>query len=69
MIGTQTTLTQKFSAASWVCGLTVRKLTITGRTHYRMVLDVAGYPLLRLRGTAELLTCTYHAFQGEGSSM
>ncbi|KAI0714071.1 hypothetical protein C8T65DRAFT_645396 [Cerioporus squamosus] len=50
----------------WVCGRQVTdmsRIVVAKRYHYRMVLGVAGYTLLRLRGTAELLHAAYDAFR------
>ncbi len=61
------TETQGYWDADWVCGQSVTevsKIVVTKRYHYRMVVDVAGYTLLRLRGTAELLHAAYDAFRG-----
>ncbi len=45
--------------------MNMSRIVIAKRYHYRMVLGVAGYTLLRLRGTAELLHAGYDAFLGE----
>nr|VWO95586.1 Uncharacterized protein [Ganoderma boninense] len=62
----QTTLTQNFLGHSWVCRakrtLDEMKKFIIKRTHYRLVLNVAGYPLLRFHNSNELLYATYDAF-------
>ncbi len=64
----QTTLTQNFLEHWWVCraGRTLDQLKrfIIKRTHYRLVLGVAGYPLLRFKDSNELLHATYDAFGG-----
>ncbi len=64
----QTTLTQDFLEHSWVCRakrtLDQLKHFIIKRTHYRLVLGVAGYPLLRFKDSYELLRATYDAFGG-----
>lgn len=65
--GFQTTITQDYIGADWVCGrevMDMSRIVIVKRYHYRMVLNVAGYTLLRLKGTAELLHACYDAFKG-----
>ncbi|PIL22327.1 hypothetical protein GSI_15015 [Ganoderma sinense ZZ0214-1] len=63
----QTTLTQDFLEQSWVCraNLTLdrQRRFIIKRTHYRLVLGVAGYPLLRFKDSNELLHATYDALE------
>ena len=60
----QTTQTQNYVHANWACGANHRKHIIVKRIHYRLVLDIAGYTLLRLRGTSELLHGARDAFRG-----
>ena len=61
-------LTQDFVQCQWVCRAerTPDKLKsfIIKRTHYRLVLRAAGYPLLRFKDSEELLRATYGAFGG-----
>ncbi|KAM5540757.1 hypothetical protein V8D89_005590 [Ganoderma adspersum] len=59
----QTTQTQDYVHANWACGANHRKHIIVKRIHYRLVLDIAGYTLLRLRGTSELLQGARDAFR------
>ncbi|PIL30494.1 hypothetical protein GSI_07194 [Ganoderma sinense ZZ0214-1] len=59
----QTTQTQDYVDADWACGAAHRTHVIVKRIHYRLVLDVAGYTLLRLRGTSELLHGARDAFR------
>ncbi|KAH9889372.1 hypothetical protein C8Q73DRAFT_707317 [Cubamyces lactineus] len=47
----------------WPCQRRRQHVRVTPRIHYRLVLDVAGYQLLSLSGTHELLHSTYDAFQ------
>ncbi len=49
---------------SWICGHAPRGLKLLKHTQYRMVLNIAGYALGRLRGTKELFHASYDAFQG-----
>ena len=56
--------TQAYVDADWTCGADHRTHAIVKRIHYRLVLDIAGYTLLRLRGTSELLHGARDAFQG-----
>ncbi len=58
------TQTQDYVDADWACGADHRKHVVVKRIHYRLVLDIAGYTLLRLRGTSELLHGTRDAFRG-----
>ncbi|KAL1950098.1 hypothetical protein VTO73DRAFT_5220 [Trametes versicolor] len=59
----QTTRTQKFLSASWVCGdPKVLSAVIFRRIRYRLVLQFAGYPLTKFRGTDELLHGVHDAF-------
>ncbi|KAI0366934.1 hypothetical protein BV20DRAFT_618342 [Pilatotrama ljubarskyi] len=61
----QTTLTQEFIDEPWVCGnKAVLSSRIVKRTHYRLLLNVVGYPLLKFRGSSELFHGVYNAFQG-----
>ncbi len=68
----QTTKTQHYLYADWVCGRSYNDgkflARIVGHVHYRLVLAEAGYPLVRFTGTSELLHATYDAFRGELSS-
>ena len=58
-------MTDTYIEEPWVCGYrALHKRKIIKRIHYRLVLDIAGYPLLRLKGTRELLSATYDAFIG-----
>ncbi|KAI1781620.1 hypothetical protein LXA43DRAFT_861768, partial [Ganoderma leucocontextum] len=59
----QTTQTQDYIDADWACGANHRTHVIVKRIHYRLVLDIAGYTLLRLRGTSELLYGARDAFK------
>ena len=52
------------SEYNWVAHRLRVRADILKRVHYRMVLDVAGYDLLSLLGTRELLHSTYDALQG-----
>ncbi|PIL27267.1 hypothetical protein GSI_10414 [Ganoderma sinense ZZ0214-1] len=61
----QMTQTQIFLNASWVCGNREHLgQRIFERRHYRLVLNTAGYNLLDLEGTWELLHGVYDAFEG-----
>ncbi|KAI0831731.1 hypothetical protein BC628DRAFT_547781 [Trametes gibbosa] len=63
----QTTMTQRFLGEAWVCGKNaeggLQLDAVVRRTRYRLVSKFAGYPLTRIRGTAELLKGVYDAFQ------
>ncbi|KAI0823290.1 hypothetical protein BC628DRAFT_1340313 [Trametes gibbosa] len=62
----QETLTDRFIDKWWVCGRRdVLRRKVIKRVHYRLLLGLAGFNLLHMSGTAELLTATYHAFQGD----
>ncbi|TBU25591.1 hypothetical protein BD311DRAFT_741078 [Dichomitus squalens] len=54
----------RFIDEPWVCGFKeALKQRIFERTHYRVVVDAAGYNLLDLSGTSELLHGSFHAFE------
>ncbi|TBU38456.1 hypothetical protein BD309DRAFT_994448 [Dichomitus squalens] len=54
----------EFIDEPWVCGFKeALKQRIFERTHYRVVVDAAGYNLLDLSGTSELLHGSFHAFE------
>ncbi|KAI0326084.1 hypothetical protein GY45DRAFT_158681 [Cubamyces sp. BRFM 1775] len=59
------TLTSTFvqSPSAWLCEQPRLHVEVASRIHYRLVLDVAGFPLLSLYGTHELLHSTYDAFR------
>ncbi|KAI0367830.1 hypothetical protein BV20DRAFT_1088595 [Pilatotrama ljubarskyi] len=59
----QVTKTQDFIDALWACDQGIEAVTFVKRSHYRLVLSVAGYSLQRLSRTSELLTGGYHAYQ------
>ncbi|KAI0354871.1 hypothetical protein OH77DRAFT_367142 [Trametes cingulata] len=59
----QRTRTQDYLAKGWVCGAGRLDFRIFKHTHYRLVLGVVGYSLLRLSGTQELLHSSYNAFR------
>ena len=61
----QMTETQDYVGALWACGGARRKHVIEKRIHYRLVLDTAGYTVLRCKGTSELLSATRDAFKGK----
>ncbi|KAI0663997.1 hypothetical protein C8Q70DRAFT_213515 [Cubamyces menziesii] len=48
---------------TWVSHRRVVRADILKRVHYRLVLDIAGFDLLSLSGTHELLHSTYDALQ------
>ncbi|OJT13844.1 hypothetical protein TRAPUB_9614 [Trametes pubescens] len=61
--GRQTTQTQQFLDAPWLCGSKKDfRAVVFRRTRYRLVLEFAGYPLTKFRGTTELLHGAYDAF-------
>ncbi|KAI0663995.1 hypothetical protein C8Q70DRAFT_213469 [Cubamyces menziesii] len=47
----------------WPCRRPLLRVKLVKRVHYRLVLDVAGFQLLSLYGTHELLHSTYDAFR------
>ncbi|KAI8978317.1 hypothetical protein BD414DRAFT_538928 [Trametes punicea] len=47
----------------WVCERERMKKRVVARRHYRLLLDIAGYPLLHLSSTHELLNTAYDAYQ------
>ncbi|KAI9059517.1 hypothetical protein FKP32DRAFT_1606062 [Trametes sanguinea] len=51
----------------WVCNRSTLLQWVKPRRHYRLVTDVAGYTLLHLSGTHELLNGAYDAFQDSNS--
>ncbi|KAH9891934.1 hypothetical protein C8Q73DRAFT_96093 [Cubamyces lactineus] len=61
---TQKTITQAYSSADWVSKAgNLKTGQIVARLHYRLLLDIAGFDLLQMTGTHELLHSTYDAFQ------
>ncbi|KAL7279685.1 hypothetical protein ACG7TL_006092 [Trametes sanguinea] len=65
-IDAQATITQQYVTADWVSkggrhGL--RQTQIVHRIHYRLLLDVAGFDLLQIAHTDELLHSTHNAFE------
>ncbi|KAI0350368.1 hypothetical protein OH77DRAFT_1573299 [Trametes cingulata] len=65
----QETLTHRYLDRKWVCGdrHALRRM-IPKRVHYRLLLGFAGFDLLHLSGTAELLTAAYDAFRAHGDA-
>ncbi|KAJ2990072.1 hypothetical protein NUW54_g8585 [Trametes sanguinea] len=59
----QTTITRDLLNHPWVCGRAALQKSIVARTHYRLVLDIAGLDLLTLSGTHELLHGAYDAYE------
>ncbi|KAM5531248.1 hypothetical protein V8D89_015085 [Ganoderma adspersum] len=58
----QTTRTQEFLEAPWVCGrdgpdCATFRVLVRKRRHYRLVLGIAGRPFDRFNGSVELLKC------------
>ncbi|KAI0323492.1 hypothetical protein GY45DRAFT_626972 [Cubamyces sp. BRFM 1775] len=47
----------------WPCRKPLLRVKLVKRIHYRLVLDIAGFQLLSLYGTHELLHSTYDAFR------
>ncbi|RPD54652.1 hypothetical protein L227DRAFT_343624 [Lentinus tigrinus ALCF2SS1-6] len=60
---TQTTQTQRFLSAWWVCNRSSREPYVNERKHYRMLSNIVGASLVELRSTAELLYAAYDVFQ------
>ncbi|KAF9642552.1 hypothetical protein BDM02DRAFT_3133010, partial [Thelephora ganbajun] len=63
----QTTHIDRFVDDPWVKSLypqESRLRKIVPRVHYRLVTDIAGYPLSTFKGTRELLGATFDAFNG-----
>ncbi|KAI0655472.1 hypothetical protein C8Q70DRAFT_432869 [Cubamyces menziesii] len=61
---TQKTITQTYLNAHWVSkGGRMESARVVARIHYRLLLDIAGFDLLQISGTHELLHGTYDAFQ------
>ncbi|GBE84586.1 hypothetical protein BKA93DRAFT_428387 [Sparassis latifolia] len=61
--GFQRTLTPRFETANWACKNGQAKLRTYPQVHYRLVLGTVGYGLHKFRGTKELLSGTYDAYQ------
>ncbi|TBU27058.1 hypothetical protein BD309DRAFT_859388 [Dichomitus squalens] len=58
----QRTSTDRVRSASWLCQVNQRKLHISRRRHYRVVLGTVGYGISRLRGAEELLHAGYDVY-------
>ncbi|KAI0326080.1 hypothetical protein GY45DRAFT_1329415 [Cubamyces sp. BRFM 1775] len=61
---TDETITRNYlKTCAWPCRRPLLRVRLVNRVHYRLVLDIAGFPLLSLFGTHELLHSTYDAFR------
>ncbi|GBE84773.1 hypothetical protein BKA93DRAFT_824938 [Sparassis latifolia] len=59
----QCTFTPRYQDAKWVCKNGKAKIPVFAQVHYRLVLGTVGYGLQRFKGTRELLSGTYDAYQ------
>ncbi|EIW53530.1 uncharacterized protein TRAVEDRAFT_87285, partial [Trametes versicolor FP-101664 SS1] len=55
--------TDRYYTQPWVCRIRGRRVSVSTRIHYRLVLGTVGYPLRQFKGTHELLHATYDVFQ------
>ncbi|RDX49876.1 hypothetical protein OH76DRAFT_1482696 [Lentinus brumalis] len=58
----QQTTVHTLLADRWLCHGSVVQLDIPHRQHYRLITNVAGYPLETIRGAEELLYAAYDTF-------
>ncbi|KAJ3018305.1 hypothetical protein NUW54_g368 [Trametes sanguinea] len=63
----QSTVTQRYLDAAWVSKggdkYRLRRARVVHRVHYRLVLKIAGFDLLQISSTEELLYATHDAFK------